>query len=57
MTTGQSKKVFVGVIAMQQIASMADDPAKFPFAIVIAVVGIAYMVKQTVLDWKNDKEL
>jgi len=57
MTTGQSKKVFVGVIAMQQIASMADDPEKFPFAIVIAVIGIAYMVKQTILDWKNDKEI
>lgn len=57
MTTGQSKKVFVGVMAMQMIASMADDPAKFPFAIVIAVIGIAYMIKQTVLDWKNEKVL
>ena len=55
MTTGQSKKVFVGVMAMQMIASMADDPKKFPFAIVIAVIGIAYMIKQTVLDWKADK--
>ena len=40
---------------MQQIASMADDPEKFPFAIVIAVIGIAYMIKQTVLDWKSEK--
>lgn len=55
MTTGQSKKVFVGVAAMMQIASMADDPEKFKFAVLIAVIGIAYMVKQTVLDWKNDK--
>jgi hypothetical protein len=57
MTNGQSKKVFVGIIAMQQIASMADDPTKFPFAIVIAVIGIAYMVKQAFLDWKADKEI
>ena len=57
MTTGQSKKVFVGVVAMQQVVAMADDPDKFPFAVIIAVMAIAYTVKQTVLDWRsNGKE-
>lgn len=57
MTTGQSKKVFVGVAAMMQISSMADDPSKFKFAVLIAVIAIAYMIKQTILDWKNEKVL
>ena len=54
MTTGQSKKVFVGVIAMQQIVALSGDPEKLPFAIIIASLAFAYMIKQTFLDWKNN---
>ena len=54
--TGQSKKVFVGVVAMQQVVYMADDPEQFPFAVIIAVMAIAYMVKQTILDFIKSKE-
>ncbi len=53
MTNGQSKKVFVGIVAMQQIATMADEPEQFPFAILIGVLAVGYMVKQTILDYLN----
>ena len=57
MTNGQSKKVFVGVIAMQQIVALSGDPEKLPFAIIIAVLALGYMIKQTILDWRsNGKE-
>ena len=54
MTNGQSKKVFVGIVAMQQIASMADEPEQFRFAILIGVLAMVYMLKQTILDWRNN---
>ncbi len=57
MTTGQSKKVFVVIVAANMIVPMADDPKKLPFAIIIAVLAFGYMIKQTILDWRsNGKE-
>lgn len=53
MTNGVSKKLCVIIVVVNAVSKMSDDPAKLPFAIVICAVSALYMLKQTILDWKN----
>lgn len=50
---GISKKVCVVMVTITTISSMAGDKEKWPFAMIIAAVGVAYIIKQTILDWRN----
>lgn len=50
---GMSKKVTVVMLVITSITGMADDVTKWPFAVVVASVGVAYIIKQTILDWRK----
>ena len=56
--SGVSKKLCVASIGIFAIIDMGKDAEdKLPYAIIAGVVIIAYLVKQTILDWRsNGKE-